>query len=164
MCSSPKPAVTGPPKPQPKNATTATISPAVRALLKPDPDLDAKLTKEQIKATLEAAQQKTQLPPPSSDVPVTDSGAWSKLESDQKAKLDAYRQRLAQTIVFIGPDGRYHTRSCPTLLEKMYDPQTGLVVDYRFIGRQTTLANAADQHLAPHAECGAPSYDFSYGQ
>src|SRR5439155_8068762 len=126
-CSSPEPAAPAH-RPAPrlaKTETPATASPAVIALLKPDPDVDGKLTKEQVKATLEAAQQQTPPPPLSSDVPVTDSGAWSKLESDQKAKLEAYRQRLAQTIVFIGPDGRYHTRSCPTLLEKMYDPQTG---------------------------------------
>jgi len=46
-------------KPNPKHSppAAAQVSPAVTALLKPDPDLDKKMTAEEIKATLAAAQR-----------------------------------------------------------------------------------------------------------
>jgi hypothetical protein len=153
---------------KPKPVVTSTtekavqVSPAVTALLKPDPDLDQKMTPEEIKAALAAARSSS--PPPAiAPLPARGSGEWQKLEAEQKAKSDEYERRLASTTVYIGPDGRYHTAGCPVLIENVFDPMTR-VVQTRFVGRQTTLAYARDQHLSPHAECGAPSYQWSYSQ
>ena len=157
-------------KPNPKPAVistsgkaTAQVSPAVAGLLKPDPDLDKKMTADEIKATLAAAQRSTPAPPAIAPLPERGDGEWQKLESDQKAKLDEYERRLATTTVYIGPDGMYHNASCPLLMRPMMDGM-GRITETRFVGRQTTLASARDQHLSPHAECGAPSYQFSYSQ
>jgi hypothetical protein len=138
------------------------LSPAVTALLKPDPDVDRKITPEEIKAALAAAQSSS--PPPAiAPLPAHGSGEWQKLEAEQKAKSDEYERRLASTTVYVGPDGRYHTAGCPVLIENVFDPMRR-IMQTRFVGRQTTLASARDQHLSPHAECGAPSYQWSYSQ
>jgi hypothetical protein len=152
-------------KPNPKHSPPAAtqVSPAVTALLKPDPDLDKKMTAEEIKATLAAAQRSTPAPPAIAPLPERGDGEWQKLESDQKAKLDEYERRLATTTVYIGPDGMYHNAGCPLLTRPMMD-RMGRIIEMQFVGRQTTLAYARDQHLSPHAECGAPSYQFSYSQ
>jgi hypothetical protein len=152
-------------KPNPKQSppAAAQVSPAVTALLKPDPDLDKKMTAEEIKATLAAAQRSAPAPPATASLPGRGDGQWQKLESDQKAKLDEYERRLATTTVYIGPDGMYHNASCPLLTQPTMDPM-GRIIGTRFVGRQTTLAYARDQHLSPHPECGAPSYQFSYSQ
>jgi hypothetical protein len=144
-------------------AAAAQVSPAVTALLKPDPDLDKKMTADEIKATLAAAQRSAPAPPAMAPLPGRGDGQWQKLESDQKAKLDEYERRLASTTVYIGPDGMYHNGSCPLLMRPMMNGM-GRITETRFVGRQTTLASARDQHLSPHAECGAPSYQFSYSQ
>jgi hypothetical protein len=156
-----------PPKPKRPLVTstekTVKVSPAVTALLKPDPDLDKKMTPEEIRAALAAAQQSAAPPPVTAPIPAHGSGEWQKLEAEQKAKSDEYERRLASTVVYIGPDGRYHNAGCPTLTVMVFDP-IGRVIQERFVGRQTTLASARDQHLPPHAECGAPSYQWSYSQ
>ena len=141
---------------------TVQVSPAVNALLKPDPDLDRKMTPEEIKAALAAARSSS--PPPAiAPLPARGSGEWQKLEAEQKAKSDEYERRLASTTVYVGPDGRYHTGGCPVLIENVFD-RMSRVIQERFVGRQTTLASARDQRLSPHAECGAPSYQWSYSQ
>ena len=152
-------------KPNPKHSPPAAtqVSPAVTALLKPDPDLDKKMTAEEIKATLAAAQRSAPAPPAMETLPGRGDGQWQKLESDQKAKLDEYERRLATTTVYIGPDGMYHNAGCPLLTRPTMD-RMGRIIETRFVGRQTTLASARDQHLSPHTECGAPSYQFSYSQ
>ena len=152
-------------KPNPKKSPPAATqgSPAVNALLKPDPDLDKKMTAEEIKATLAAAQRSAPAPPAMETLPGRGDGEWQKLESDQKAKLDEYERRLATTTVYIGPDGMYHNADCPLLTRPMMDGM-GHVLEMRFVGRQTTLAYARDQHLSPHTDCGAPSYQFSHSQ
>ncbi len=139
------------------------VSPAVAALLKPDPDLDRKMTPDEVKATLAAAQRSAPTPAITAPLPPRGSGEWQKLESEQKAKSDEYERRLASTTVYVGPDGRYHNAGCLTLTENVFD-RMGRVMQTRFVGRQTTLASARDQHLSPHAECGAPSYQWSYSQ
>jgi hypothetical protein len=141
----------------------AQVSPAVAALLKPDPDLDKKVTADEIKATLAAAQRSAPAPPAVAPLPGRGDGQWQKLESDQKTKLDEYERRLATTTVYIGPDGMYHNADCPLLTRPIMDGM-GRILEMRFLGRQTTLAYARDQHLSPHTECGAPSYQFSYSQ
>ena len=152
-------------KPNPKQLPPAAtqVSPAVTALLKPDPDLDKKMTADEIRATLAAAQRSAPVPPAIAPLPGRGDGQWQKLESDQKAKLDEYERRLATTTVYIGPDGMYHNAGCPLLTQPVMD-RMGRIIETRFVGRQTTLAYARDQHLSPHAECGAPSYQFSYSQ
>jgi hypothetical protein len=152
-------------KPNPKHSPPAAtqVSPAVTALLKPDPDLEKKMTAEEIKATLAAAQRSAPAPPAMETLPERGDGEWQKLESDQKAKLDEYERRLATTTVYIGPDGMYHNAGCPLLTRPMMD-RMGRIIEMQFVGRQTTLAYARDQHLSPHAQCGAPSYQFSYSQ
>lgn len=158
-------------KPHPKQPPAATstserpaqVSPAVTALLKPDPDLDKTMTEEEIKATLAAAQRSTPVPPAMARLPGRGDGQWQKLESDQKAKLDEYERRLATTIVYIGPDGMYHNAGCPLLTRPTMD-RMGRIIGTQFVGRSTTLAYARDQHLSPHSDCGAPSYQFSYSQ
>jgi hypothetical protein len=153
--------------PKPKRpapvVTSTQVSPAVAALLKPDPDLDRKMTPEEIKAALAAAQRSAPAPATTAPLPGRGTGEWQKLEADQKAKSDEYERRLASTTVYIGPDGRYHNAGCPMLTEMVFD-RMGRVIQERFVGRQTTLASARDQHLSPHAECGAPSYQWSYAQ
>jgi len=153
------------PKANPKHSPPAAtqVSPAVTALLKPDPDLDKKMTAEEIKATLAAAQRSAPALPAMAPRPGPGDGQWQKLESDQKAKLDEYERRLATTTVYIGPDGMYHNADCPLLTRPIMDGM-GRVLEMRFVGRQTTLAYARDQHLSPHTDCGAPSYQFSYSQ
>ena len=150
-------------KHSPAEKAAAQVSPAVAALLKPDPDLDKKMTADEIKATLAAAQRSAPAPPAMAPLPGRGDGQWQKLESDQKAKSDEYERRLAATTVYIGPDGMYHNGGCALLTEQMID-RMGRVIQTRFVGRQTTLAYARDQHLSPHAECGAPTYQFSYSQ
>jgi len=152
-------------KPNPKQSPPAAtqVSPAVTALLKPDPDLDKKMTADEIKATLDAARRSSPAPSATAPVQGRGDGQWQKLESDQKAKLDEYERRLATTTVYIGPDGMYHNADCPLLTRPIMDGM-GRVLEMRFVGRQTTLAYARDQHLSPHTDCGAPSYQFSYSQ
>src|SRR5438128_4518621 len=168
-CGEPKSAGKASPKHSPPAATStsekaaAQVSSAVAALLKPDPDLDKKMTADEIKATLAAAQRSAKSPPAIAALPGRGDGQWQKLESDQKAKLDEYEHRLATTTVYIGPDGMYHNASCPLLMQPFMD-RMGRIIETRFVGRQTTLAYARDQRLSPHAECGAPSYQFSYSQ
>ena len=142
--------------------TAVQVSPAVAALLKPDPDLDRKMTPEEIKAALAAARSSS--PPPAiAPMPSRGTGEWQKLESEQKSKSDEFERRLASTTVYVGPDGRYHNAGCPVLIENVFD-RMGRVIQERFVGRQTTLASARDQHLSPHAECSAPSYEWRYSQ
>src|SRR5436853_3819879 len=102
------------------------VSPAVTALLKPDPDLDRKMTPEEIKAALAAAQQSAPAPPVTASLPQRGSGEWQRLEAEQKAKSDEYERRLASTTVYVGPDGRYHNASCPMLTEYVFDRMGGV--------------------------------------
>jgi len=142
-----------------KEKSTPAISPAVAALLRPDPDLDTAITKEEIKATLEAAQR--QAPPPRPELHSTGEGEWAKMEAAQKTQLDRRHEFLQQTTVYTGPDGMYHTRSCEKLIQVVYVYSSGVVVatDRRFIGHAITLEQARADHVPRHADCAPPSYD-----
>src|SRR5260370_12227111 len=87
---------------------TVTISPQVQALLKPDPDLDRKLSPEEVRATLAAARPQGKplaTAPPSAPA---DESDWKKAEDTAAAKRAAYEARLRSTTVYIGPDRMDH--------------------------------------------------------
>lgn len=140
----------------------ATISPAVAALMAPDPDLDKKMTPDEVKAALAAAQSHEAPTAPTIAVLSVPSGKndWDKLQDDRDAKKAAYEQRLKGTYVFSAPDGHYHTGGCAALYENILDRSTGQIVTRRFIGNQITLAYAKSSGLGRHDACGAPSYEF----
>ena len=166
-CSSPAP------EPQPLAQTPrrapavaaqkpVVISPAVAALMAPDPDLDKKMTPEEVKATLAAAQ--SQAPSTAPVIPALTlaygKSEWNKLEDEKAAKKAAYEQRLTGTYVFSDRDGRYHTGGCSALYENMIDRFSRQILSRRFIGNQITLAYAKSSGLGRHDACGAPSYDY----
>jgi hypothetical protein len=146
-------------------------SPAVKALLADDPDLDARMSEDEVRATLEAARNAAPPPPPPERSRSGDSareaassggdaGEWGRLEKQQKARLDAYRERLESTIVHASRDGSYHAGGCERLYDYvMLQDQTLRRV---YAGRQITLAGAVAAGLPRHAACGAPSAEFSY--
>lgn len=136
----------------------ATVSPQVAALLAPDPDLDVTLSKEEIRATLEAARQ-TAPPPVPSGPNLTATGDWQKMKKDQKKKNDQWKAYLQNTLV-ASNGGSYHTRSCSTLFRRYVDEKNRERTAY--IGTDITLQTAFNQHLSRHAECGAPSYESHY--
>lgn len=140
----------------------AMISPAVAALLAPDPDLDKKLTPDEVKAALAAAQSQ---PPPAGPAVASltvnrNKNDWDNLQDAKDAKKAAYEQRLASTYVFTAPDGKYHTGGCAAMYENVIDRGTGQVVSRRFVGNQITLAYAKSSGLGRHDACGAPSFEF----
>ena len=139
------------------------ISPQVQALLKPDPDLDRKLSPEEVRATLAAAQTQ---PPPNRVAPPsapTGESDWKKAENDVDAKRAAYEARLRSITVYLGPDGMYHNGNCSSLFVRQYD-RNGFLMRLDFVGQAWTLLHARDAHLTAHGQCGAPSYAFSYAQ
>jgi hypothetical protein len=172
-CSHPNTAANAPPPPARPHAaeTTATISPAVDALLRPDPDVDGKLTEAEIRATLAAARATTPRQAPSDSVAPSsaEGGQWAKMEADQKARLARDQRYLEQTVVYAGPDGLYHRRGCRKLMEGGGDPATPGYVLYkgeyvpvqpRFVGRAITLQDALDSHLQADPACSPPSYNL----
>ena len=162
-CSKPAPAPARPATTTTAPEKTVTISPEVQALLKPDPDLDRKISPGEVKATLAAAQGQN---PPATAAPLAPPGEksdWKKAEESADAKRAAYEARLRATTVYLGSDGMYHTSNCPSLYVRQYDTN-GFLQRVDFIGQASNLLHARDAQLRAHAQCGPPSYDFSYAQ
>ena len=163
--NAPKPATTA--KARPKwmrdAARVAQPSRAVEGLLKDDPDLKRQMSPAEIKAALEAAQSDSPAQPQGATTATAgDGGDWQKLEKDQQARNDAYKDRLAQTTVYVAPGSlTYHNAGCPELYR--YQFINGSMEAFRvFVGTPISLATAKDRGMQPHSACGAPGYDFRY--
>lgn len=152
-----------PPPPPPKEVKP---SPAVLALLEPDPDLETTMTPEEIKATLEAASSgSNSAPSPTARVPNPSAGSADvsaevqRLEERKDARDRDYRQRLESTTVYMGPDGMYHSRGCSTLIVRVAVtlPDGTPATRERFIGTATSLAAVRQQQTMAHGVCSPPA-------
>lgn len=143
---------------------TAEATPAVKALLEKDPDLEVTISRDEVRAALELAKANETVPP--AEPALTPAGApakdgeWSRLEQQKKEKLDAHKQRLESTMVMTGPDGAYHTAGCEVLYS--YIMLKDGTVQRVYTARQVTLAHASQSGMSRHAACGAPTAEFSY--
>ncbi|HEX9160859.1 MAG TPA: hypothetical protein VF980_04060 [Thermoanaerobaculia bacterium] len=139
----------------------AAASPAVKQLLKDDPDLTRKLTPEEVQAALEAARSAPQPHPADQPALTSSDSEWRRLEADQQAREQAYRERLEQTTVYVVPgDDHYHSAGCDLLYGVYF--VGGMLGERRFIGTPINLATAKERGLQPHRACGAPGYEFHY--
>ena len=92
-------------------------SPAVQALVAED-DSEAEVkppTKDEVRAALEAARGNARPATPADLPPVGGSGEWQRLEKEQSERGKAYRAKLESTVVYMGPDGMYHSHDYPKL-------------------------------------------------
>jgi len=142
---------------------TVAISPQVQALLKPDPDIDRKLSPEEVRAMLAAAQTQPLPKGVASPPALADKSDWKKSEDAADAKRAAWEARLRATTVYLGPDGMYHNGNCSSLFVRQYN-RNGFLMRLDFVGQASTLLSARDAHLNAHGQCGAPSYAFSYAE
>jgi hypothetical protein len=136
------------------------VSPAVRSLTAPDPDLDVSLSREEVKATLEEATYT----PPASAPPPPELGAssdWQSATQEQADRDREYKERLAVTVYSAA--GSYHRSSCPDLYVQEYDQRSQRFVP-KYIGHQITLGDAKTSGLSRHSACNPPSYDYRYSK
>lgn len=157
---SPKPVAQAAAAQQPKWMTEepkrVEPSPAVKALLKDDPDLEKKLTPDEVKMALAAAQYEAPPPEPAAIPRMPGETEWSQLEKRAADKLAAQKRRLENTIVWVGPDGYYHAQMCEALYAYIYDQRLN-IMRKSFFGRNVTLGSAVASQTPRHADCAAPS-------
>jgi hypothetical protein len=141
-------------------------SPEVLALLKPDPDLDVKMTEEQVRTALAAAANTDVLekPLPAPNVTGAAGDEWRRLEDKQSERNRDYRRRLESTTVYMGPDRAYHASGCPllTINEEVILSNGVRTIRSRFIGTATTLAGVQAQRVSPHNACSPPAVQYTY--
>jgi hypothetical protein len=77
---------------------------------------------------------------------------WTKLEEGERE----YEARLADTTVYVGPDGNYHKYGCDALY--VAEDYGGGHIGRKYVGVTATLRKMRDENRKPDPVCGAPKY------